>query len=251
MPRSPPASTSISRSRSRSISPRRAPLLEAAAGARPADRLRARHLPRRRPPERAPAARRGRDRRGGRRHRLLHGGGPRALASRTPTSTTPARAAGRCSTWAPTTSPTSSTCSGRSPRSRPSAGSAATRGVIRTGPRAGSEVPVECTTHIAGVMAFESGAIVQIATSFEVWAHKHTPIELYGTEGSLARARSQPLRRHARAASGGRRVAGGAVEPWLCGWQLPQPRPCRHGRARSARSGRTARAASSPATCSR
>jgi predicted dehydrogenase len=57
---------------------------------------------------------------------------------------------------------------------------------IRTGPRAGSEVPVECTTHIAGVMAFESGPVVQIATSFEVWAHKHTPIELYGTEGSLA-----------------------------------------------------------------
>jgi predicted dehydrogenase len=58
--------------------------------------------------------------------------------------------------------------------------------VIKTGPRAGSTVAVECTTHIAGVMAFESGAIVQIATSFEVWAHKHGPLELYGTEGSLA-----------------------------------------------------------------
>lgn len=58
--------------------------------------------------------------------------------------------------------------------------------VIRQGPRAGTEVPVECTTHIAGVMAFESGAVVQIATSFEVWGHKHAPIEIYGTEGSLA-----------------------------------------------------------------
>jgi hypothetical protein len=57
---------------------------------------------------------------------------------------------------------------------------------IRTGPRAGDEVPVECATHLAGVMAFASGAIVQIATSFEVWAHKHTPLELYGTKGSLA-----------------------------------------------------------------
>jgi predicted dehydrogenase len=63
---------------------------------------------------------------------------------------------------------------GRSPR------------VIRTGPRAGSEVPVGCTTHVAGVMALAGGAIVQIATSFEVWAHKHTAIELYGTGGSLA-----------------------------------------------------------------
>jgi predicted dehydrogenase len=62
---------------------------------------------------------------------------------------------------------------GRSPR------------VIRSGPRAGSAIPVECATHIAGVLAFASGAIVQIATSFEVWAHRHLPIELYGTEGSL------------------------------------------------------------------
>ena len=37
-----------------------------------------------------------------------------------------------------------------------------------------------------GLLRFERGAVVQIATSFEVWAHKHTPIELYGTEGSLA-----------------------------------------------------------------
>jgi predicted dehydrogenase len=58
--------------------------------------------------------------------------------------------------------------------------------VIAKGPRAGSVVPVECTTHVAGLLRFEAGAVVQIATSFEVWAHKHTPIELYGTEGSLA-----------------------------------------------------------------
>lgn len=63
---------------------------------------------------------------------------------------------------------------GRSPR------------VIRSGPRAGSEVPVECTTHIAGLMRLAGGAIVQIATSFEVWAHKHAPLEIYGTRGSLA-----------------------------------------------------------------
>ena len=60
------------------------------------------------------------------------------------------------------------------------------RRVIAKGPRAGSEIAVDCTSHVAGLLRFEQGAIVQIATSFEVWAHKHTPIELYGTEGSLA-----------------------------------------------------------------
>jgi predicted dehydrogenase len=56
---------------------------------------------------------------------------------------------------------------------------------IAKGPRAGQQVPVECTTHVAGVMRFVGGAVVQIATSFEVWAHRHTPIELYGTTGSM------------------------------------------------------------------
>ena len=60
------------------------------------------------------------------------------------------------------------------------------RRVIGKGPRAGSEIAADCTTHVAGLLRFEQGAIVQIATSFEVWAHKHTPIEIYGTEGSLA-----------------------------------------------------------------
>ncbi len=56
---------------------------------------------------------------------------------------------------------------------------------IATGPRAGETVPVEVATHVAGVMEFASGALVQIATSFEVKKHRHTPLELYGTEGTL------------------------------------------------------------------
>ncbi len=56
---------------------------------------------------------------------------------------------------------------------------------IATGPRAGETVPVEVPTHVAGVMEFASGALVQIATSFEVKKHRHTPLELYGTEGTL------------------------------------------------------------------
>ncbi len=56
---------------------------------------------------------------------------------------------------------------------------------IAKGPRAGQSVPVECLTHVAGTLVFEGGAIVQLAMSFEVWGHKHTPIELYGSEGSM------------------------------------------------------------------
>ena len=68
----------------------------------------------------------------------------------------------------------------------------------------------------------------------------------------LARgARSQPLRRHGRVVPGRRRLAGDADEPWLCRWQLPQPRARRHGGGVARRSGRTGRAARSPITCSR
>lgn len=57
---------------------------------------------------------------------------------------------------------------------------------IRKGPRAGETVAVDCTTHIAGTLDFVGGAIVQVAMSFEVWGHKHKPIEIYGSRGSLA-----------------------------------------------------------------
>ncbi|AKO99110.1 putative GFO/IDH/MocA dehydrogenase (plasmid) [Marinovum algicola DG 898] len=56
---------------------------------------------------------------------------------------------------------------------------------IATGPRAGAQVPVEVDTHLAGVLEFAQGALVQIATSFDVRAHRHEPLELYGTEGSM------------------------------------------------------------------
>ncbi|NDW06954.1 Gfo/Idh/MocA family protein [Jiella pacifica] len=59
------------------------------------------------------------------------------------------------------------------------------RRTIATGPRAGETVAVEVDTHIAGLMEFQSGALVQIVTSFDVKAHRHAPLELYGEEGSL------------------------------------------------------------------
>ncbi|TQS69924.1 Gfo/Idh/MocA family oxidoreductase [Rhodobacteraceae bacterium] len=57
--------------------------------------------------------------------------------------------------------------------------------VIATGPRAGQTIPVEVPTHITGVMEFAGGALVQIVTSFDVTAHRHSPLELYGTKGAL------------------------------------------------------------------
>lgn len=56
---------------------------------------------------------------------------------------------------------------------------------IATGPLAGQSFPVESLTHIVGSLEFESGALIQITTSFEVYAHKHQPIEIYGDKGSI------------------------------------------------------------------
>ncbi|MDO1584903.1 Gfo/Idh/MocA family protein [Rhizobium oryzicola] len=57
--------------------------------------------------------------------------------------------------------------------------------LITSQPRNGEIIPVHVSTHVAGVMAFESGAIVQIGMSFDVAGHKHVPLEVYGTEGTL------------------------------------------------------------------
>ena len=45
--------------------------------------------------------------------------------------------------------------------------------------------PVNVPTHQTGIIEFESGAVITLIASFDVYAHKHTPIELYGDQGSL------------------------------------------------------------------
>ncbi|MBW9113614.1 Gfo/Idh/MocA family oxidoreductase [Rhizobium cauense] len=57
--------------------------------------------------------------------------------------------------------------------------------VITSEPRNGERIPVHVPTHVAGLMAFENGAVVQIGMSFDVAGHKHVPLEIYGTEGTL------------------------------------------------------------------
>lgn len=56
---------------------------------------------------------------------------------------------------------------------------------ILSEPLKGTMMPVEVATHVAGTMEFVNGAAVTLAMSFDVPRHRHGPIELYGTEGSL------------------------------------------------------------------
>ncbi|MDD3275800.1 MAG: Gfo/Idh/MocA family oxidoreductase [Kiritimatiellales bacterium] len=49
----------------------------------------------------------------------------------------------------------------------------------------GKQIPVDVPTHYSGVLEFHSGAVITVTISFDVHRHGHSPIELYGTEGSL------------------------------------------------------------------
>ena len=51
--------------------------------------------------------------------------------------------------------------------------------------RAGEVIPVHVPTHVAGTLIFASGAVVQVSMSFDVAGHRHLPLEIYGTDGSL------------------------------------------------------------------
>lgn len=56
---------------------------------------------------------------------------------------------------------------------------------ILSEPLRGQQIEVEVPTHVSGTLEFAIGALVQISMSFDVVAHRHHHIELYGTEGSL------------------------------------------------------------------
>ena len=65
---------------------------------------------------------------------------------------------------------------------------AATPGRFRTisnGPRSGQKVPVDTPTTIHSVLEFGNGAVVTLNASWDVWAHGHAPMELYGEEGTV------------------------------------------------------------------
>lgn len=56
---------------------------------------------------------------------------------------------------------------------------------ITSEPRKGEKIPVKIATHASGLLRFVNGAVVQMTMSFDVAGHKHVPIELYGTQGTL------------------------------------------------------------------
>jgi predicted dehydrogenase len=60
-----------------------------------------------------------------------------------------------------------------------------TRTIATAGPRQGEVLPVKTPTNIHALLEFQNGATVAIGTSWDVWAHRHGNMELYGTEGSL------------------------------------------------------------------
>ena len=57
--------------------------------------------------------------------------------------------------------------------------------IIYSEPKKGQLMPVKIATHVAGILTFRSGALIQVTLSFDVPAHAHLPFELYGTEASL------------------------------------------------------------------
>ncbi|MFD9900686.1 Gfo/Idh/MocA family protein [Mesorhizobium sp. NPDC059025] len=57
--------------------------------------------------------------------------------------------------------------------------------VISSQPRAGEKIPVNTPTTIHGLLEFANGAVVTLNTSWDVWAHGHAPMELYGEKGTL------------------------------------------------------------------
>ncbi|MFK7878067.1 MAG: Gfo/Idh/MocA family protein [Paracoccaceae bacterium] len=64
-------------------------------------------------------------------------------------------------------------------------GKASDTRTIGSGPRKGETVPVETPTTIHAVLAFESGAIITLLASWDVWANANPTMELYGTKGTM------------------------------------------------------------------
>ncbi len=121
---------------------------------------------------------------------------------------------------------------------------------ITSMPRYGKKIPVEVPTHAAGTLQFVSGALVQLSMSFDVPAHRHLPIEIYGSKGTLIVPDPNWF--------GGDIEFAAEKDKWeTLKTELPMPTPttARSGlptwRTRSARSGRIARAASWRCTCSK
>lgn len=59
--------------------------------------------------------------------------------------------------------------------------------LIKSGPRAGTGIPVRTATHYSGSLGFAGGAVGTMVTSFDIPGGSSLPwIEIYGTEGTLS-----------------------------------------------------------------
>lgn len=56
---------------------------------------------------------------------------------------------------------------------------------IGSGDRKGESIPVDVPTTYHALLSFESGAHITVSASWDVVAHRHGPMEIYGTEGTL------------------------------------------------------------------
>ena len=56
---------------------------------------------------------------------------------------------------------------------------------IANGPRLGETVSVNTPTNLHALLEFQNGAIVTLGASWDIWAHRHKEMELYGETGSL------------------------------------------------------------------
>ena len=52
--------------------------------------------------------------------------------------------------------------------------------------RFGESMPVEVNTHVAGILEFESGAVISLIMSFDVSRHSCPCLEIHGTSGSIS-----------------------------------------------------------------
>jgi len=56
---------------------------------------------------------------------------------------------------------------------------------ILSEPRKGEVIPVKTPTNIHALLDFASGATITLSTSWDVWAHRHGHMELYGADGTM------------------------------------------------------------------
>ena len=56
---------------------------------------------------------------------------------------------------------------------------------ITSEPRNGEEIPVTTPTNFHALLEFHNGATITLIASWDVWAHRHNNMELYGTSGSI------------------------------------------------------------------